>query len=110
MSDDPPPRSPLPEVFQPRSDTLYPLETTAHLAGVERRTVLVYCRHGMIHAVHREPEDPGYFTDETVRTIRRIEQLRETHDINLTGIRIILDLLQRVDRLEDELRFLRELR
>lgn len=107
MSDNPIRPSPLPEVFQPRPETLYPLETIAHLAGVERRTVLVYCRHGMIHAIHRDPDDAGCFTDEAVHTIRRIEQLRATHDINLTGVRIILELIQRVDQLEDELRFLR---
>jgi len=107
MSDDPKSLTSLPEVFHPRPDTLYPLETAARLAGVERRTVLVYCRHGMIRAIHREPGDPGYFTDESVLAIRRLEQLRATHDINMAGLRIIADLLRRVDALEAELRFLR---
>ena len=62
----------------------------------------------MIEAIHREPDDPRFLTDEPVRTIRRIEELRDTNDINLPGIRITLNLPQRVDRREDELRFLRD--
>ena len=98
------------EIFHPQPDTLYPLDTTARLAGVERRTVLVYCRHGMIRPVVGDEDESWKFSEETVRVIRRIEGLRESHGINLAGIRMIIDLMNRVDELEREVRFLRELR
>jgi hypothetical protein len=40
-----------------------------------------------------------------VRSIRRIEFLREQHGINLAGIRIIAGLMREVERLREELRF-----
>ena len=98
------------EVFHPQPDTLYPLDTTARLAGVERRTVLVYCRHGMIHPAEGHEDETWQFSEETVRVIRRIEDLRETHGVNLAGIRMIMELMNRLEQLEREVRFLRELR
>lgn len=98
----------IPTVYHPGAETCYPLETTARLAGVERRTLLVYCRHGMIRPVRKQPGDVWLFTDETVHTIRRLEQLRQLHGVNLTGLRLIMELQHRLERLEQELRFLRE--
>ena len=106
MSTTPEPQ--LPDIFHPRPDTVYPLETIARLAGVERRTVLIYCRHGMLRPVQQGPEESWMFADEDVRVIRQIERLRTSHDINLPGIRIILELSERITELEREVRFLRE--
>jgi hypothetical protein len=39
--------------------------------------------------------------------LRRIEHLRSDFGINLTGARIILDLMNQVNRLRSEVRFLR---
>ncbi len=108
MSSEPTPHTNLPDVFQGQAESCYPLETTARLAGVERRTVLIYCRHGLIRPTDTSPSEARFFTDETVHTIRRLEELREMHGINLTGLRLISELQQRVERLESELRFLRE--
>jgi DNA-binding transcriptional MerR regulator len=49
-----------------------------------------------------------YFNDEAIRTLRRVEHLRTTCGVNLAGIKMILDLMNQVERLQSEVRFLRQ--
>ena len=76
----------------------------AQIAGVSRAVLVAYCESGVL------PLRPGELDqcaddDEMIRTIRRIEYLREHHGINLAGIRIIAELMREVERLREELRF-----
>jgi DNA-binding transcriptional MerR regulator len=41
-------------------------------------------------------------------TLRRIEHLRTTCGVNLAGIKMILDLMNRLERLQFQVRFLRQ--
>jgi MerR HTH family regulatory protein len=54
--------------------------------------------------------DPTYggwwFNDEAIRTLRRIEYLRGGCGINLTGIKLIMELTKEVELLRQELHFL----
>ena len=95
------------ELHDPQPGVLYNLEGVVHLTGVSRRSVLLYCKSGLVRA----SEDPEIgalaFDDEAIYTIRRVEYLRTQRGINLDGIRMIFDLLREVRRLEHEMRFLR---
>jgi MerR family transcriptional regulator, heat shock protein HspR len=91
----------------PQPGVLYTLEATAHLAGVSRRAVLVYCKSGLVQPVEQTPSSPLAFGDDAIRAIRQIEYLRSVHGINLTGVRIIFELQRDVERLREEIRFLR---
>jgi DNA-binding transcriptional MerR regulator len=94
--------------FEPDPSAVYTLETTAHLTDLPRHTILVYFKQGLVSPVV-DPEVGGfYFNDEGIRLLRRIEQLQSDFGINLMGTRLILDLINEVDRLREELRFLRE--
>jgi DNA-binding transcriptional MerR regulator len=94
--------------FEPRPDVVYSLETTAHLAQVTRRAILVYCNHGLVSPV-RDPREAGYyFDDAAIRALQHIAFLRNHCDINLRGTRIIMELIDEVKRLQNELRFRRE--
>ena len=94
-------------LHEPQPGVLYNLEGVVHLTGVSRRSVLLYCKSGLVRAM----EDPEIgalaFDDEAIYTIRRVEYLRSERGINLDGIRMIFDLLREVRRLEHEMRFLR---
>ena len=79
---------------------VYSLDIVAQITGVSSTTILHYQEQGLIH-----PAAPtGGFDDETLHTLRRIEHLRHTSEANLTGIKLILELLDEVDRLKAELR------
>jgi DNA-binding transcriptional MerR regulator len=95
------------ELFQPNPNVLYSLDATAHLAGVPRRSILVYCRAGLVRPVVQPPYGVMQFTEEAIYTVRRIENLRTVHGLDLAWIKTLFDLLDEVDRLRAEVRFLR---
>ena len=105
VSESPPPLAL--ELFQPKPGVLYSLDAAAHLAGVPRRSILIYCRAGLVRPVVQPPYGVMKFTEEAIYTIRRIEHLRTVHGLDLAWIKTMFDLLDEVERLRAELRFLR---
>ncbi|MGH7969349.1 MAG: chaperone modulator CbpM, partial [Limisphaerales bacterium] len=96
------------QLFEPDPEAVYTIETAAHLAHVGRHRILVYYKEGLVSPV-AAPECGGYyFNDEGIRRLRQIESLHSTGGINLWGTRMILNLLNEVERLRKEVRFLRE--
>ncbi len=58
-----------------------------------------------------EIDDPGpLFGEAMVIRVRKIKRLRADLGINLAGCGLVLDLLDRIEELEDEIRYLRSLR
>ncbi len=95
------------ELFQPKPDVLYSLDATARLAGVPRRSILIYCRAGLVRPIVQAPYGAMEFTEEAICTVRRIEYLRTVHGLDLAWIKTLFALLDEVERLHAELRFLR---
>lgn len=95
--------------FQPEPGAVYSLEVTASQAGVSRRTLLIYWKHGMVRPKEQFPDEAPFFSDEAIQRIRRIEFLRKAHGANLASVKIILNLSQELERLREELNFLRKL-
>jgi DNA-binding transcriptional MerR regulator len=94
------------QLFEPDPNILYTIDATAHLAEVPRHAILVYCKHGLVAPVL--DEDGAYhFNDAAIRVLRRIKYLRVTGGLNLPGIKLTLDLMNEVERLRAEVRFLR---
>jgi len=77
------------------------------LAGIPRRTLLLYCKEGLV----RPATDPDYggllFEDSAILTIRRAEALRTEYGMELAGVRLVFALLAEVEELREELRFAR---
>lgn len=95
------------ELFQPKPNTLYSLDAAAHLAGVSRRSLLIYYRAGLVRPVFLPPYGVMEFSEEAIHTVRRIERLRSVQGIDLAWCKTVFDLLDEVDRLRAELRFWR---
>jgi hypothetical protein len=92
------------ELFQPHPDVLYSLDATAHLARVSRRSVLLYCRAGLVRPVFQPPYGVMVFTEEAIYTVRRIEDVRAAHGIGAERIESLFVLADEVARLRAELR------
>jgi DNA-binding transcriptional MerR regulator len=104
------PNSPPPlamELFQPKPNVLYSLDATARLAGVPRRSILIYCRAGLVRPIVQQPYGVMEFTEEAIYTLRRIEYLRTVHGLDIAWIKTLFDLFDEVECLRAELRFLR---
>lgn len=79
----------------PPSPAGYSLEVLEQITGVSRQSIIHYQEQGLIQP---------HFDDDTVRSIRRIEHLRESYEMNLGGVKLITALLEELDHLRRELR------
>lgn len=93
------------QLFQPSPEAVYSIEATAQLVDVPRRRIAVYCRHGLVSP--RANERGYYFDGKTIGTLRAIEGLRAVCGDDLAGIKMILQLMNEVQRLNSEVRMLR---
>jgi hypothetical protein len=101
------PSSLAPVVFQPNPNVFYCLDAAAHLAGVSRRSLLIYCRARLIQPVFQPPYGMMSFTEEAIYRVRRIEHLRTVHRNDLAWLNTVCDLLNEVEHLRTQLRFFR---
>lgn len=95
----PAPGNDLP-LYEPDQNAIYSLEIVAKITGVDTETILLYQENGLV----KPAKDSTDFDDEAVHTLRRIEHLRRRFETNLSGVRLILQLMDEVERLENSLR------
>ena len=95
------------ERYQSKPNVLYTLDAAAHIAGVPRRSILIYFRAGLVQPVFQPPYGVMAFTEEAILTVRRIEHMRTEHGPDLALLKTFFKLLEEVERLRSELRFLR---
>ena len=93
------------QVLEAGGQTIYSIEVAARLAQVPRRLIVLYYKHGLVSPVTDPARSGWYFDDEAIRIVRRIEHLRSTCGLNLAGIKLVMSLVQEVERLRTELRF-----
>jgi DNA-binding transcriptional MerR regulator len=84
---------------------MYTIETIADLAQVPRRLIVLYHKHGLVVPAEKSPDSGWYFDDKAIHVVRRIEYLRRACGMNLTGIKLMMNLMKEVERLREEVRF-----
>ena len=90
---------PAPRCSPADTETVYTIGTTAHLAQMSRRAIVVYCKHDLISPA-ADPTKHGYcFIGKDVRTLLHIQDLRTIGDISFAGIKIILDFSNELEEL-----------
>jgi hypothetical protein len=97
--------------MKPSDDTsseLYTLETVERITRISKDRILVYYRYGIVKAAATEPPDDPRFDDEAVHKLRRIAVLLTEYGVNEKGVLALSSLLDEVERLREELRFLRK--
>jgi len=97
------------ELFEPAPEITYSIEEAARLAQVPRRLIALYFRYGLVSPAV-DPDIGGwYFDDEGIRTLRQIERLRNSFGMNLLSVKLVLELTHQVERMRQELSFLRRI-
>lgn len=86
--------------FEPDTDATYRLEIMTEITGIPAETILHYQEAGLIQATGDAPE----YDDEALRKLRRIEYLRDIFGTDITGLRLILNLMEQVESLQEQLR------
>jgi len=87
------------DLVQPGGDTFYSLETVAALAGVSRRTVLIYCRLGFVQPLFQPPYGSMVFREEALYTLRRVEAARIMRGIEVASMNSTIAWLDEVGHL-----------
>ena len=93
------------QILEPGVRGVYTIEVAAELAQVPRRLIVLYYKHGLVSPVADPARSGWYFDDEAIRIVRRIESLRSTCGLNLAGIKLVMTLMDEVERFRTELRF-----
>ncbi|MCW5820389.1 MAG: MerR family transcriptional regulator [Trueperaceae bacterium] len=94
------------QLFVPSPDTLYTLDATARLAEASRHAILVYVKHGLA-APYIDEAGAYYFDDNAIRVLRRIQRLHASYGLDLPAIKMVLELMNEIERLQAEVRILR---
>ena len=81
-------------------ESTYSVEVVAELAGVDTRTVIHYHELGVVRSV----SDAMEFDAEGLRQLCRLEQLRQSHELTDSGVKLIAELLSEIERLRQERR------
>ena len=88
--------------------TLYPLAAAAELAGVHPDLLRHYCHLGLLGDERTEPGAAGWFDDDALYEVRRIENFRGQLGVNLSALPLVCAMAREIDRLHAELRFRRD--
>ena len=91
-----------PDVDEP----VFLISAAAELAGMHAQTLRQYDRLGLV-VPRRRPGGGRRYSLRDVATLREIQRMSQDEGINLAGIKRILSLQHRVDRLEAEVEKLR---
>jgi MerR family transcriptional regulator/heat shock protein HspR len=91
-------------LFEPDPEAAYTLEIVTELTGISSKTILHYQEHGLISSVEDNDVDVEHFDDEALRRLSRIEHLRTNCEMNEAGLKLMLNLLDEVERLREDLR------
>lgn len=81
----------------------YTLEILSEITGVSTQTIRLYQEQGLIrHGA--TPAEKEEFDDEAVRALRRLEHLRASFGVELSGLKWLTGLLEEIEQLRAELR------
>lgn len=84
-----------------REGAVYVISVAAELAGVHPQTLRIYERRGLIQP-YRTPGGTRRYSQDDIDRLALIQELTD-QGLNLEGVKRVLDLRERIDRLEKDL-------
>jgi DNA-binding transcriptional MerR regulator len=91
-------------VINPETGKLYDVRTAAEYTAVDPDGIRGYLREGLVRAISYKDDGEPLFDEDGIYWLRRIQSLRTEMRLEGPGLRIVLDLMQEVERLRQELR------
>jgi MerR family transcriptional regulator/heat shock protein HspR len=95
-----------PDRRRPRDEPVYVISVAAELVGAHAQTLRHYERVGLI-IPRRSSGNIRLYSDRDVERLRAIVRLTGELSVNLAGVELILEMRERMERLQDELDGLR---
>jgi DNA-binding transcriptional MerR regulator len=92
------------KVINPETGKLYDVRTAAEYTAVDPDGIRAYLREGLVRAISYKDDGEPLFDEDGIYWLRRIQSLRTEMRLEGPGLRIVLDLMQEVERLRQKLR------
>jgi DNA-binding transcriptional MerR regulator len=89
------------------TNTIYTIETVERITHLSRERIVLYYEHGLVSPVRAAKKKELFFDEEGIHKLRRIAFLLSEYGINHQGLRQFVSLMDEVERLREEVRFLR---
>jgi DNA-binding transcriptional MerR regulator len=86
----------------------YTIDVVARITHIPEDEIVVYYRSGFVTPIEAHDEKRLVFDERAVLQLRRIAFLLSEYQINREGLKMVAGLLDEVERLREEVRFLRE--
>ncbi len=79
---------------------VYVISIAARIVGMHPQTLRSYEREGLLHPQRTGGKSRRY-SDEDITRLREIQELTRNYGINLAGVRMIIEMRERVAHLEE---------
>jgi hypothetical protein len=90
--------------INPEAGKLYDVQTAAEYAAVDPDGIVTYCREGLVRAIEYKDDGEPLFDEDGIYWLCRIRDLRAEMHLEGPVLRVVLDLMQEVERLRQDLR------
>jgi DNA-binding transcriptional MerR regulator len=89
------------------SHAIYTIETVERITHISKDRIVLYYQHGLVSPV-QATEKEILFDEEAIHKLRQIAFLLSEYGINHQGLKEFVSLMDEVNRLREEVRFLRQ--
>lgn len=88
--------------------TVYTIETVERITRISRAEIVLFYQYGLVATIKAPEQTDLLFDDEAIHRLRRIAFLLSEYGINHDGLKMVTALMDELERLREEVRFLRE--
>jgi len=88
------------------NEPVYMISIAAQLTGLHPQTVRLYEREGLI-SPRRVNNKNRLYSEADIQRLLQIRRFTQEMGVNLAGVEIILDLLQKIEQMQEEMERLR---
>src|SRR2546423_10105840 len=85
----------------PEDRGVYIISVAAELAGVHPQTLRIYERKGLLRPT-RTPGNTRRYSERDIERLRSIQELTQEYGINLAGVKMIVEMEQKLEELRAE--------
>lgn len=87
-------------------EPVYMIGVAARMVACHPQTLRMYEREGLV-APHRSDSNLRLYSDVDIERLRMIKRLTQDLGVNLAGVEVILDLLNKVEKQQQEIELLK---
>ncbi|MBN2168495.1 MAG: MerR family transcriptional regulator [Actinobacteria bacterium] len=84
------------------NEGLYIISVAARLAHVHPQTLRLYERKGLL-CPNRTAKNRRRYSDADIKRLKRIQELTQTEGLNLSGVRMVLEMEDEIELLQSEI-------